>query len=72
MNRDGVGERDFVEFTKIANHLALIEPDDNFALDRINLHDLADVAVEHVLVRMALLLSPTGEDRLLTGREPTN
>ena len=56
MDRDGVRERDFVEFPEIVNDLALVEPDRDLRLDRINLHNLADVAVEHVLVLIVLRL----------------
>jgi len=49
VDRDAVGQRDLVEFAEIVKNLALIEPDRHLAVNEINLHDLADVAVEHVL-----------------------
>ena len=54
MDRDRVREGDFVEFAEIVNHLALIEPDRDRALHRINRSDLPDVPIEHVLVIIVL------------------
>ena len=50
VNGDGVSQGEFVELAIIVNHLATFELDAELAFDRIDLSDLADVAIENLFV----------------------
>ena len=61
----GVSECYFVQLAKIVNHLPLIELHRDLALDQVDLRNLPNVAVEHVLVVVVLRL-----DDLVPDPEP--
>jgi hypothetical protein len=51
---DGARQGHFVKFTKIVNDFALVVPDGDLAFHGVDLHDLADVAVENIFVIIIL------------------
>lgn len=54
MDGDRVGQRDFVKLPEFINDLAWRKNHRHLALQRINLHNLPNVAVKHLLVVVVL------------------
>lgn len=50
MDRDGVSEGDLVQLAGVIEDIASVEPHGDLALHGVDLDDLSDVAVEHILV----------------------
>ena len=50
MNRDGIGQLQFIEFIELVGYLALSEADYNLLLITIHGADASDVSVEDLLI----------------------
>ena len=50
VDRDGVGEGNFIEFVEVVNDLPAIEGDESLALEVVDFENLSDVSIEDLLV----------------------
>ena len=53
---DGVGQRDFVQFPKIVNDLALVELHPHLPLEGVDAQHVAQIPIKHLLVVVVLSL----------------